>query len=91
MTKADFIKAVHDKVDGDFTKKDVEFLVDTTFSTIKSAILKDKRMVVSGFGTFNVRKRKARKGRNPQTGKPIEIPARKAIVFKPTPSFKDAL
>ena len=58
---------------------------------LKKAIGKDKRFAYPGFGTFTVRKRKARTGRNPQTGDKIKIAASKTVAFKPAPKFKGSL
>ncbi|MBM4371008.1 MAG: HU family DNA-binding protein [Deltaproteobacteria bacterium] len=87
MTKAELISAVS----GDHTKKDVEVVVATVFATIKTALKKDKTFSFPGFGTFKVKARAARKGRNPRTGKPITIKASKTVTFKPAPSFKGSL
>lgn len=91
MTKAELINAVH--LDGgvEISKKQCEKIVDTVFKNIGKAIKKEKRFAYPGFGTFNVRKRKAWMGRNPQTGEKIKIKASKTVGFKPAPSFKSAL
>ena len=65
--------------------------VDATFDSIAKAIRKSKRFQVPGFGTFTVRSRKARKGRNPQTGAVINIKASRSVGFKPAPVFKKGL
>ena len=65
--------------------------VDVTFTSLVKSIKKDKRFQVSGFGTFTVRSRKARKGRNPQTGAVINIKASRTVGFKPAPTFKKGL
>ena len=58
---------------------------------IKASLKKGKRVTFSGFGSFEVKTRKARKGRNPKTGAPITIPKKKRIKFNPSKSFKDSL
>jgi DNA-binding protein HU-beta len=89
MTKAELIDAVHKAV-GAGSKKDTASLVQATFNALSGAI-KEGRFSYPGFGTFNVKKRAARQGRNPRTGKSITIPASKTVGFKPAPSFKDNL
>ena len=66
-------------------------ILDATFDVISKSIRKDKRFAYPGFGTFTVRNRKARKGRNPQTGAEIKIKASKTVGFKPAPGFKSSL
>jgi DNA-binding protein HU-beta len=58
---------------------------------IKASLKKGKRVTFSGFGSFEVKTRKARKGRNPKTGAVISIPKKKRIKFNPSKSFKDSL
>lgn len=90
MTKAELIDAVK-KGNPDLSKAAIERVVDDAFEAIAKAIKKDKRFLVPGFGTFTVRRRKARTGRNPQTGAMIKIPASKTVGFKPAPSLKKGL
>jgi DNA-binding protein HU-beta len=68
-----------------------EEAVDATFEGITRAIKRSKRFQVPGFGTFTVRSRKARKGRNPQTGAVISIKASRTVGFKPAPTLKKGL
>ena len=93
MTKAELIKAVQSAVSKDYemSKAAVEAVINATFDTIAKAIKKEKRFVVPGFGTFTVRSRKARKGRNPRTGEIIRIKASKTVAFKPAPALKKGL
>jgi len=91
MTKAELIDKVAGTEGLDLSKTAVEGLVDAVFGTIAGAIKKEKRFSYPGFGTFTVRSRKARKGRNPQTGEEIRIKASKTVGFKPAPSLKDSL
>lgn len=88
MNKADLIEAVAKKCD--MTKKDAAAAVDTTFEMIKKNVKKDGVNIV-GFGSWNVSKRKARTGRNPQTGETIKIKASKTVRFRPGKAFKDSL
>ncbi|MBT3509679.1 MAG: HU family DNA-binding protein [Nitrospina sp.] len=66
-------------------------VIDATFQAISKTIKKEKRFAYPGFGTFTVRSRKARKGRNPQTGEEIKIKASKTVGFKPAPTLKSSL
>ncbi len=91
MTKAELIEAVASKAEGNLTKKAAGELVDALFSTIGTVIKKEKRFSYPGFGTFTVRQRKARKGRNPQTGEAIKVPARTVPKFRPGKGFRDFL
>ena len=92
MTKAELIEAVLGaKNIPHITKKATGEIVDAVFDNLAKAIRKDRRFVVPGFGTFSVRKRKARVGRNPRTGAEIKILATKTVTFKPAPDFKQSL
>jgi len=89
MTKADLVNAVA-KAAGP-NKTIAGDAVDAIFDSLARAIKKDKRFQVPGFGTFTVRSRKARKGRNPQTGDEISIKASRTVGFKPAPDLKKGL
>jgi DNA-binding protein HU-beta len=86
MTKADLIAQIAKKTG--LTAKAAKEAVNTTFSTISDAIKRNEKVVVTGFGTFLVRKRAARKGRNPQTGAEIKIAATKTPGFAAGKAFK---
>lgn len=86
MTKAELVSMVAEKVS--LKKKDVEKAVNAVFSSIQETMAKGEKAQFIGFGTFEVKKRKARKGRNPQTGKMIDIPATVVPVFKAGKSLK---
>jgi nucleoid DNA-binding protein len=73
------------------TKKEAELAIGATLAAIQKALKKGSTVTLVGFGTFRVSKRKARKGRNPQTGKEIKIAAKKVPVFKAGKSLKDAV
>ncbi len=88
MNKGDLINEVA-KVVG--TKKEAQEAVDCVFSTITKALKKKDTVTLIGFGTFKVEKRKARKGRNPQTGEEIKIKAKKVPKFVPGKALKDAV
>ena len=86
MTKQDLIDAVA-KSTG-LSKRGAAGAVEATISGIAKGIKKDKRLSLSGFGTFTVRKRRSRIGRNPRTGEEIKISASKTVGFKPAPALK---
>jgi len=88
MNKAELIAEVA-KVTS--TKKEADMAISATFAAIQKALKKGDTVTLVGFGTFKVSKRKARKGRNPQTGAAIKIAAKKVPVFKAGKGFKDAV
>ena len=73
------------------SKKEAELALGATLTAIKKALKKGDAVTLVGFGTFRVSKRKARTGRNPQTGKAIKIAAKKVPVFKAGKGLKDAV
>ena len=89
MTKGDLVNAVAKAAR--LSKTAAGEVVDATFENLARAIKKDRRFQVPGFGTFSVRSRKARKGRNPQTGAEIMIKASRTVGFKPAPDLKKTL
>jgi DNA-binding protein HU-beta len=89
MTKADLVDAVAKSAK--ISKRAAGEAVDATFEGISRGIKKSKRFQVPGFGTFTVRSRKARIGRNPQTGAEINIKASRTVGFKPAPFLKKGL
>jgi len=92
MTKDELIVTVM-KVckENGLTKRLTTDILNNTLTELGKALKKDKRFSYPGFGTFTVRKRKARTGRNPQTGEAIKINASKTVGFKPSPKFKGSL
>ncbi len=90
MTKAELISAVQ-KANKDVSKRAVEDIIDTTFSTLGRAIKKEARFAYPSFGVFTVRNRKARQGRNPKTGETITIKPSRTIGFRPAPTLKKSL
>ncbi len=87
MNKSELIAAIAAKT-GE-TKKDAEAAVNAFTSVVTNALVKGDKVQLVGFGSFEVRKRAARKGRNPQTKEEIKIPASKAPVFKAGKALKD--
>ncbi|HEX3045887.1 MAG TPA: HU family DNA-binding protein [Bacillota bacterium] len=89
MTKTDLVDAVAKKTK--LTKKDAGKAVDAIITSISGSLAKGNKVQLVGFGSFEVRKREARKGRNPQTGAEIKIAARKVPVFKAGKVLKEAV
>ena len=89
MNKTDLIDAVSDSAD--LTKADAARAVDAVIASITSALKKGDSVTVVGFGTFQVRERAARSGRNPKTGETIKIDASKNPAFKAGKALKDAV
>jgi DNA-binding protein HU-beta len=89
MNKAQLIEAVAKSAE--LTKVDAENVLNATLETIKKSVKKGEDVTLIGFGTFTKTKRKARMGRNPQTGKEIKIPAMTVPKFRPGREFKDTL
>ncbi len=88
MNKADLVNEVAKVVK---TKKEAQAAVDSVFSTITNALKKGDAVTLVGFGTFKVQERKARQGRNPQTGAQIFIEARKVPKFVAGKALKDVV
>ena len=88
MNKGDLVKEVAKVLN---TKKEAQAALDCVFSSITKALKKKDTVTLVGFGTFKVGQRKARKGRNPQTGKDIEIKAMKVAKFVPGKALKNAV
>lgn len=86
MTKQDLVAQVAKQTN--LSMRAAKGAVDSIFSTVADALKRDEKIVVTGFGTFLVRKRAARKGRNPQTGAEIQIPATKTPGFTAGKSLK---
>ncbi|MEO0202589.1 MAG: HU family DNA-binding protein [candidate division WOR-3 bacterium] len=86
MNKAQLISEVAKRAE--LTKKEAKAAVDAVFSAIKDALSKGQKVRLIGFGTFEVRKRSARKGKNPKTGQTINIPSRKVPAFKASAELK---
>ena len=90
MTKADLIERVQG-ARPDLSRRQVAEVVDSVFENLARAIRKDTRFSMPGFGTFVVKRRAARVGRNPQTGAEIQIAPTKTVGFKPAPELKKTL
>ena len=89
MTKNELLEAI--ATESGLTKADSEKALSAFTETVKKSLKEGNPVAMVGFGTFDISKRKARTGRNPQTGEAIEIPAATLPKFKPGKGFKDAL
>jgi DNA-binding protein HU-beta len=89
LTKTELIDKVAQETE--LTKKDSDQAIDAFIDAISEALAKGDKVTLVGFGSFEVRKRAARQGRNPQTGKAIDIPAREVPVFTAGKNLKDAV
>ena len=90
MTKAEIIDAVYERVGG-FSKKEASDIVEAVFDAMKEELTKGDKIKISGFGSFLVREKNQRVGRNPQTGAPIPISARRVLKFKPSQVLRAVL
>ena len=86
MTKADLVEIVFEKVG--LSKKEAQDIIEIIFDMIKQAFVKGESVKIPGFGTFNVRQKASRRGRNPQTGEELTIAPRRVLTFKASNQFK---
>jgi integration host factor subunit beta len=89
MTKAALVEEVARVTD--LTKKDAEVIVDTVFRCIVDALHRGEKIELRGFGSFRLRQREPRKGRNPKTGDRVDVPPKKVPYFKPGKDLKDLI
>ena len=89
MTKADIIEKVMNRIGG--KRKDSQDLVESVFELLKTTLESGEDVKISGFGKFEVKQKKDRRGRNPQTGETITIKARQILTFKPSTLLKAAI
>lgn len=89
MNKTELVNSVAEATE--LSKKDASKAVEAVFESIQTALADGEKVQLIGFGNFEVRERAARKGRNPQTGKEIDIAASKVPAFKPGKSLKDSV
>ena len=86
MTKADLINALIEKTG--LLKKECAQLVESIFELMSAKLESGEQVKIAGFGLFDVKVKKVRRGRNPQTGEQLEISSRKVLKFKPSPIMK---
>ncbi len=89
VNKAELVKEIADKTD--LKKKEAEAVLAAVMSSVQDELSKGNKVQLIGFGTFEVRHRAARKGRNPQTGEEITIPATEVPAFKPGKALKESV
>lgn len=89
MTKADIVEKIHTTTG--LSKKDSAEMMESVFDIIKSTLESGETIKVSGFGSFVVNQKEARRGRNPQTGEAITIEARKVLTFKPSTILRQSI
>ena len=89
MTKADLVEKV--AREADMTKKDAEQLVEIIFDSIIETLNSGEKIELRGFGSFRVRERNSRRGRNPKTGAAVDIPAKRVAYFKPGKELKELI
>ena len=89
MTKADLVEEVVKA--SSVSKKHAEIIVNTVFSSIIEALQRDDKIELRGFGSFRVRRRRSRQGRNPKTGDRVEVPEKRIPYFKPGKELKDLI
>jgi len=90
MLKRELVEKTTESLDG-YLKKDISKAVDIIIETMSESLDQGNRIEIRGFGSFSVRKRKARQTKNPKTGKVMNIPSRKTLHFAMSKSLKEAL
>ncbi len=89
VTKANLVEEVLTLKD--LTRRDGEVVVDTVFDAVIGALQKGDKIEIRGFGSFRIRERKPRVGRNPKTGAKVEVPAKRVPYFKPSKELRDLM
>jgi integration host factor subunit alpha len=89
MTKADLVEKIFEKIG--LSKKEAQEIIEILFDTMKQAFIEGESVKISSFGTFNVRQKTARRGRNPKTGDDLEITPRRVITFRASNQLKEEL
>ena len=89
MTKAELVEEVANS--SDHTKKDAEVIVQTVLDSIVESLKTGQKIELRGFGSFRVRNRSSRQGRNPKTGSTVKVPAKKVPYFKPGKELKELI
>ena len=87
MTKADLVEKVTGL--GDLTRRDGEVIVETIFGSVIGALQSGDKIEIRGFGSFRIRQRNPRIGRNPKTGERVDVPAKRVPYFKPSKELRD--
>lgn len=90
MTKSELIEMIAAN-NPDLTKKQVEFIVNGVFSSIKDALSSGDKVEIRGFGSFKIRNKNSKTGRNPKTGDKVDVPPKEVPYFKPGKEIKELL
>jgi len=90
MTKSELIEVIATQ-NQDLTKKQVEFIVNGVFSSVKDALKTGDKVEIRGFGSFKIREKNSKVGRNPKTGDKVEVPSKNVPYFKPGKEIKELL
>ena len=89
MTKADLVELIYERVGS--SKREACEVVEVVFTIIRESLRRGEKVKISGFGSFIVNRKRARRGRNPQTGEPITIDPRVVLSFKPSQVLKQSV
>jgi integration host factor subunit alpha len=89
MVRANIAKSVAEKMS--FSEKKSAEIIEELFEILKETLESGEKILISGFGVFNLRLKRPRKGRNPKTGEEVSIPGRKVVTFKPSPVLRQAV
>jgi integration host factor subunit alpha len=89
MTKADLIEKIFEKIG--LSKKESQEIIEILFDTMKQTFIEGESVKITGFGTFNIRQKMSRRGRNPKTGEEIEITPRRVITFRTSNQLKSVM
>jgi integration host factor subunit alpha len=89
MTKADLVERIFEKIG--LSKKEAQEIIEILFDTMRQTFIEGESVKISGFGTFNVRQKTARRGRNPKTGDDLEITPRRVITFRASNQVKSSM
>lgn len=90
MTKSDLIKSISEKVEN-FSPRDVEVIVNNIFDSMSESLMKGEKIEIRGFGSFKIKHRSARKGRNPKTGELVDVPSKNVPFFKVGKELREML
>lgn len=90
MTKSELIEVISTQ-NQELTKKQVEFIVNGVFSSVKDALNKGDKVEIRGFGSFKIREKNSKTGRNPKTGDKVDVPSKNVPYFKPGKEIKELL
>ncbi len=90
MTKSELIESIASQ-HPNMTKKNIEFIINSVFKSIKDSLQKGDKVEIRGFGSFKIREKSSKVGRNPKTGSKVNVPDKKVPYFKPGKEIKESL